>query len=50
MQQCWMTMHYDAHDQVLAAFNIWDVTTRVKAKVKYKQINFVKTKTNNQIH
>jgi hypothetical protein len=26
MRQCYMTMHDDAHDQVLVAFNIWDVT------------------------
>jgi hypothetical protein len=26
MQQCWMVMHDDAHDQVFVAFNIWDVT------------------------
>jgi hypothetical protein len=26
MQQCLRFMHDDAHDQVLTAFNIWDVT------------------------
>jgi hypothetical protein len=26
MQQCLVIMHDDAHDQVLAAFNVWDVT------------------------
>jgi hypothetical protein len=26
MQQCLVIMHDDAHDQVLVAFNIWDVT------------------------
>jgi hypothetical protein len=26
MQQCLMVMHDDAHDQILVAFNIWDVT------------------------
>jgi hypothetical protein len=27
MQQCLVIMHDDAHDQVLDAFNIWDVTS-----------------------
>jgi hypothetical protein len=26
MQQCLLVMHDDTHDQVLVAFNIWDVT------------------------
>jgi hypothetical protein len=26
MQQCLVNMHDDAHDHVLATFNIWDVT------------------------
>jgi hypothetical protein len=29
MQQCLLIKHDDTHDQVLVAFNIWDVTCGV---------------------
>jgi hypothetical protein len=35
MQQCLVIMHDDAHDQVLVAFNIGDVTVHVFAMLQH---------------